>query len=287
MHDVNLSGIKANSNVTEKKNKSKINQKSETRPQIKEHCSSKAGQALKNVALGVMLAASVVAGAKAMAVPAKAAETQPVDNQTSVSQQAEVNTEKTDIEMAVEEAMQADSKTATIYANVGGKVNCDGEMTSGDRKYEAASISKDGILTFYDQEAHSKVVSTVVMNPNGGSSVIPRTETDYTYKEMNAFNLGTSPIDNAISLKTGEKFEEVSAKNGDYVELAEDGTTFNVYDEDGNQIGSCNYLTLEQHAEAAKAKKQADAILLAGVTLGVGAVVGGVKIADKLSDKIY
>lgn len=286
MHNVNLNGINSNMNLSETKNKKDVKAKEDTRPQVKEHCSSKAGMALKNVALGVMLAASVIAGAKATTVPVKAENTQPVDNSTSVSQQAEVSAEKTDIEMAVDEAMQTESRTSTIYANVGGKVDCEGEMTNGDRCYEKASISEDGVLTFYDQKVHNEIVSQVVVNPNGGTSIVPRTETKFTYDAKNAFNLGTSTSNNEISLKAGERFEEVSSKNGDYVELAEDGTTFNVYDEAGNQIGSCRYMTPEQHEQARKNENQAMGIVAGTVALGAAGVVGVVKVVDKISDKI-
>lgn len=286
MHNVNLNGVNSNTNLPEAKNVKKSKQKEEVRPQTKEHCSSKAGMALKNVALGVMLAASVIAGSKAATVPAKAENTQPIDNSTSVSQQAEVNTEKTDIEMAVDEAMQTESRTSTIYANVGGKVNCEGQMTGGDRHYEKASISEDGVLTFYSQEVHNEIVSQIVVNPNGGTSIVPRTQTKYVYDAKNAFNLGSSPSGNNISLKTGSKFEEVSAQNGDYVELAEDGTTFNVYDSDGNEIGSCSYMTPQQHEQDKKEKLEFAAITAGTMAVGTAAALGGIKIVRKISEKI-
>lgn len=286
MYNVNLNGVNSNMNLPETKKVKKSNPREDIRPQAKEHCSSKAGMALKNVALGVMLAASVIAGSKAVTVPAKAENMQPVDNSTSVSQQAEVNTEKTDIEMAVDEAMQTESRTSTIYANVGGKVDCEGEMTNGDRCYEKASISEDGVLTFYDQKVHNEIVSQVVVNPNGGTSIVPRTETKFTYDAKNAFNLGSSPSGNNISLKTGDKFEEVSAQNGDYVELAEDGTTFNVYDEAGNQIGSCRYMTPEQHEANKKEQLEFAAITVGTMAVGTAAALGGIKVVRKIAEKV-
>ena len=70
-----MNGVNLNTNVSNAKKAQESKPQEEAKPQLKEHCSSKAGLALKNVALGVMLAASVIAGAKAATVPARAAET--------------------------------------------------------------------------------------------------------------------------------------------------------------------------------------------------------------------
>ena len=120
----------------------------EAKPQLKEHCSSMAGQALKNAALGVMLAASVIAGAKAATVPVKAAEPQqPLDNSTSISQQAETDVApKTEIEAAVDEMIENKVGQPTEL-HVGGKLDCIGRMTDSfsfidERNYDSAEFTK-------------------------------------------------------------------------------------------------------------------------------------------------
>ncbi len=105
MNNIQMNSVNLNTNVSNSKQTQESKPQEEAKPQLKEHCSSKTGQALKNAALGVMLAASVIAGAKAVTVPAKAVEPEMVDNSTSVSEQAEETYTKSELEEAVQKAV--------------------------------------------------------------------------------------------------------------------------------------------------------------------------------------
>ena len=253
MNKINLSGINTQANLQETKAVKKNKPQVEEKPQMKEHCSSKAANALKGVALGVILAAGIATGAKA--APVKTSANNVVDNQTSVSQQAEVAVASTEIEAAVDEAMN--NKVSNLYmANI---VTCSGEMTEGDRNYKAAGISDDGVLTFYDVSREGKSNNLSKMNKYKN-----------VYEAVNSFDLETKAENNSAQVKIGQKFEETTAKNGDFVELADDGKTFNVYDESGNFIGSCTYKTEEERNEANDNFNKG----IAAVAVGTLAVMG-------------
>ena len=253
MNKINLSGINTQANLQETKAVKENKPQVEEKPQMKEHCSSKAANALKGVALGVILAAGIATGEKA--APVKTSANNVVDNQTSVSQQAEVAVASTEIEAAVDEAMN--NKVSNLYtANI---VTCSGEMTEGDRTYNAACISDDGVLTFYDVSRERKSNNLSKMNKYKN-----------VYEAVNSFDLETKTENNSAQVKIGQKFEETTAKNGDFVELAEDGKTFNVYDESGNFIGSCTYKTEEERNEANDNFNKG----IAAVAVGTLAVMG-------------
>ncbi len=266
MDKINLNGINSQPNLRETKAVKENKPQAEVKPQLKEHCSSKAANALKGVALGIILAAGIATGAKA--APVKANANNIPENQTSVSQQAEIAVASTEIEAAVDEAMN--NKVSDLYT--ANKVSCTGEMTEGDRNYKASDISDDGILTFYDvsQERASNNLSKANKYKN-------------VYEAVNSFDLETKSEHNSAQVKIGQKFEETTAKNGDYVELAEDGKTFNVYDESGNFIGSCTYKTEEERNEANDNFNKGIAATAVG-TLGVMGPAVGVLIHEENKD---
>lgn len=249
MKNIQMNGVNLNANLSGAKKTQDSKPKKEAKPQLKEHCSSKAGQALKNVALGVMLAASVVAGAKATTVTAKAVENQqPVDNSTSISQQAEINAApKTEIEAVVDD-MLASKDVQTTKLHVGDKNDCHGKMAGslsflGGKNYDCAEITKDGSLVFYNK------VLTV------GNAI--------KFEPVNSFDLQAQPDGNSIELKTGSRFEETTKTDGDYIELADDGRTFNVYNSDGENIG---------HVKADTPESNTAKFVVAG--LGMAAILG-------------
>ncbi len=249
MNNIKMNSVNVNTNVSNAKKTQESKQKEEAKPQLKEHCSSKAGQALKNAALGVMLAASVIAGAKAATVPAKAAENQqPIDNSTSISQQAETNAApKTEIEAAVDEMME-NKEVQTTKLHVGDRNNCHGKMTSplsflGGKNYECAEITEDGSLVFYN-----KVLTA--------GNVIK-------FEPVNSFDLKAQPDGKSIELQTGSRFEESTNVHGDYIELADDGRTFNVYNSDGENIG---------HVKADTPESNVAKFIIGG--LGTAAILG-------------
>ena len=249
MKNIQMNGVNLNANLSGAKKTQDSKPEKEAKPQLKEHCSSKAGQALKNVALGVMLAASVVAGAKAATVPAKAAENQqPVDNSTSISQQAEINAApKTEVEAVVDD-MLASKDVQTTKLHVGDKNDCHGKMAGslsflGGKNYDCAEITKDGSLVFYNK------VLTV------GNAI--------KFEPVNSFDLQAQPDGNSIELKTGSRFEETTKTDGDYIELADDGRTFNVYNSDGENIG---------HVKADTPESNTAKFVVAG--LGMAAILG-------------
>lgn len=193
----------------------------ETKPQSKEHCTSKASKALRGVALGLMMAAGVASMGKTAKVNAQAMPA--ATNQPTVTQEAETNAPKTDVEMAIDDLMENEGKTITF--KVGPKSICIGEMRGGEifengRNYDCAKISNGGALVFYE----TKTVTT----PSGSKST--------EYIPVNSFDLQATPDGKSIDLKSGSRFEESVKMNGDYVELAEDGT-FNVYNSEGEKIG--------------------------------------------------
>lgn len=257
MDKISLNGINSQVNLRETKSEKENKPQTEAKPQLKEHCSSKVANALKGVALGVILATGIATGAKA--APIKTNSNNMPDNQTSVSQQAEVAVASTEIEAAVDEAMN--KETSDLYT--GYRVSCEGEMTEGDRNYKASDISDDGILTFYD-----------VSRERASNNLSKANKYKNVYEAVNSFDLETKAENNSAQVKIGQKFEETTAKNGDYVELAEDGKTFNVYDENGNFIGSCTYKTEEERNNANDNFNKGIAGIAVG-TLGVmGSAVG-------------
>lgn len=193
----------------------------EAKPQAKEHCSSKASKALRGAALGLMMAAGIASMGKSVKVNAQ--EMPATANQPTVTQEAETNVAKTDVEMAVDELMENDGKTITF--KVGPKSICIGEMRGGEifengRNYDCAKITNGGVLMFYETKT--------VESPSGSKST--------EYIPVNSFDLQATPEGKSIDLKAGSRFEESVKMNGDYVELAEDGT-FNVYNSEGEKIG--------------------------------------------------
>ena len=201
------------------------------RPQAKEHCSSKAGKAVRGMMLGLALAAGVSIGAKAM--PVQAASSQPADNGINVMQEMEENVQKTDMEKAVDELM-AETESTTTTLHVGDKNTCHGQMSRselfGGRNYDKAAIEKDGTLVFYKEYTHYH-----------------DDYTSYSYSQKNSFNLNTETEGSKIQLQTGSRFEETNNVNGDYVVLADDGRTFCVYNKDGEEIGYVEADTPETH----------------------------------------
>ena len=266
MDKINLNGMNSQSNLRETKVVKENKPQTEAKPQLKEHCSSKAANALKGIALGVILAAGIATGAKA--APVKANENNIPENQTSVSQQAEVAVASTEIEAAVDEAMN--KETSDLYT--GYRVSCEGEMTEGERNYKASDISDDGILTFYD-----------VSRERASNNLSKANKYKNVYEAVNSFDLETKAENNSAQVKIGQKFEETTAKNGDYVELAEDGKTFNVYDENGNFIGSCTYKTEEERNNANDNFNKGIAGIAVG-TLGVMGSAVGVLIHEANKD---
>ena len=259
MNKIQMNGVNLNTNVSNAKKAQELKPQEEAKPQLKEHCSSKAGQALKNVALGVMLAASVIAGAKATTVPVKANETQqPLDNSTSISQQAETSAApQTEVEAAVDEMINNHAgKPSKLH--VGGKLSCSGSMRDSfsiidKRSYDAAEITKGGNLVFYNK----------ITSSDGDST---------HYLPVNSFDLKASTNGDSIVLQTGSRFEEATKLHGDYIELADDGVTFNVYNADGEKLGHVKAQTPETHDVT---------VIIEGVTV---ASVVGLAVAKKIKD---
>lgn len=243
-------------NVQSQKKAETAKQDKENKPQVKEHCSSKAGKALRGMALGLMMAAGVASVGKATTV--NAVENHSANNQTAVTQEAETNVSKTAVEMAVDELMESNGETVSL--RTGNKNDCHGAMSNSilfknGRNYDVAKISDDGKLKFYDE---------VTNRTDSG--------THKTYFLENSFDLGVESEGGSVNLQTGSRFEEVKSKNGDYVELAEDGT-FNVYNSDGEQIGHVKCDTKETY----------NAKLLAWA--GIGVVGAGVAAATELKKR--
>ncbi len=216
--NVNAAMMQESSKVKDEKQVQK-----EVKPQAKEHCSSKASKALRGMALGMMLVAGVASAGKVSTV--KAAENKSANNQTTVTQQAETNVPKTDVEMAVDELMENEGTQMTFM--VGSECDCYGSMCSSEifengRNYDFAKISNGGVLVFY-------ATDTI-------DSVSDDDDEDVTVTMVNAFDLQAKPNGSTIDLKSGSRFEEAVKMNGDYIELAEDGT-FNVYNSEGEKIG--------------------------------------------------
>lgn len=280
---VNQTGINSLNLNAEKKVDTAKQEKQETKQQIKEHCSSKAGKALRGMALGLMLATSVASAGKA--VPVNAAGVQSSNNETAVTQEAEANVAKTDVEMAVDKAMNTEAKSSVLRVDVNSKVPCEGEMTGEDRNYEKAQISEDGVLTFYDESSETGFHREMKYVGDGKYERVTRLKTEYSYDEMTSFNLGSSVENKGLELQVGQKYGETTEKNGDYVMLAEDGKTLNVYDNDGKCIGSCSYETVDEYNDRVDVSTKG---VVAGLGLA-GAVVGlsaaGITIADKVLSK--
>ena len=90
------------------------------------------------------------------------------------------------------------------------------------RDYDSAAITRGGCLVFYNE------IETTKSDGSKSTQYIP----------VNSFDLQMQPDGRTIELKTGTRFEESTKTNGDYVELAEDGRTFNVYNSEDVAIHS-------------------------------------------------
>lgn len=241
---------KNNNNDVSEKNANK-----EEKPQLKEHCSSKAAKALRGMALGLALAASVTTVTTGtISTTAQASENQPANNTTSVSEEQEANVQKTDVEMAVENLLE-ESEVQTSTLHVGDKNTCYGKMTMspflGGRDYDMAKISDAGNLDFY-------------------KSVQYRDSDDDVhtyYVKVNSFDLGTETNGSSIELQVGSRFDQSDKENGDYVELAEDGRTFIVYNGKGEEIGHVRADTPDSY------NAKVTALVATGAVLGAGYMV--------------
>lgn len=241
------------------------NQPKQENVQIKEHCSSKAGKALRGMALGLMLATSALAVGKPANV--QAAQNNSAQD-TAVTQEATQNVAKTDVEMAVDNAMAEKS----VIRVDSGKIDCEGEMTGEGRNYEVAQISEDGVLTFSDKSIDENVVLKRKFMSDGSYQLVPRVEIETNYEEKNSFNLGATVDNNEITLQVGQKYGEVAEKSGDYVMLAEDGKTINVYDSQDKCIGSCSFETADEYNTRKDGNYKA-----------LGAVAGAVGVASAIT----
>ena len=259
MKNVQINSANFNTNLptTQKAQKSKPQE--DAKPQLKEHCSSKAGQALKNVALGIMLAASVVAGAKAATIPAKAAETKEILPQTSYSQEVD----------AVSNSENAsNNKTVTIACH--GYFNkCERAMTSGFRNYEYVEINDDGTINFYTEERESASFFS-----DNEDKVYYTKETKNQFDLKGAIHKNNDYYETNMDIQAGTKFNEISNKYGDYVVMSEN-CVLNVYDKDDNKIGNVQFRDYKQIEDD---RKEGAPIVLGAL----GAlVVGGGAIAVK------
>lgn len=280
---INQSAINALNLQSQKKVESS-KQEQNCNTQIKEHCSSKAGKALRGMALGLIMAAGVASVGKA--VPVNASGVQSSNNETYVTQEAESNVAKTDVEMAVDKALNAESKSSVLRIIVDQKVPCEGEMTGGERNYEKAQISEDGVLTFYDESAETNFHREMKYVGDGKYERVTRLKTEYSYDEMNSFNLGSSVDENkGLELQVGQKYSETTEKNGDYVMLAEDGKTLNVYDNDGKCIGSCSYETVDEYNDRIDTTAMGAAVGLGIAGAAVGVPMAGISVAEKVLSK--
>ncbi len=250
INNSSVNALNTQQNKAEKPEKQQVEEK----PQLKEHCSSKAGTALRGVVLGLALAAGV-AGAKAM--PVKACErnnSEPI----SVTQEVEETAPQTEVEKIVDD-MMSEQESSTVTLHAGEQGHCSGKMKLGcilggenGRNYDTARITSDGQLVMLREDVYYI------------------DDTAYTtYTEMNRFNLNTNAESRKIDLQTGSRFEETKDKKSDYVELSKDGTQFIVYNENGEEIGTINTVTPDEH----------NAKLIIG-----GTVAGGLLIAGAINE---
>ncbi len=189
-------------------------------------------------------------------MPVHAAESNSANNTTSVTQETQTNVEKTDMEKTVDDLMSETEGTTTTL-HVGDKNTCFGKMATselfGGRYYDKAAIEEDGTLVFYRQiEEHN--YSTDM--------------TEYHYVKKNSFNLNTETQGKTIQLQTGSRFEETSNLHGEYVVLADDGRTFQVYNQEGEEIGHVEADTPESHKTEVIAEIGAAGVM-AGIYFGL------------------
>lgn len=232
MKNIQMNGVNLNTNVSNAKKTQKAKPQAEARPQLKEHCSSKAGQALRNAALGVMLAASVVAGTKAATISAKAVEQKEILPQTSYSQEVE----------AVSDTENLTNKKPVTIACTASRI-CEGDMTSGFRDYKYVEINDDGTINFYSKDRVYD--SKDILNLNDVLSF--NDEYHYTKEIKNQFDLKGNIFKNKddalktnMTILSGTKFNEISNKYGDYV-VMDENCVLSVYDKDDNKVGSVQF----------------------------------------------
>lgn len=249
MNNVNLQKADLNRNIHENTKQPIKQERPQEEAQLKEHCSSKAGKAIRGVALGLMLAASVAGGAAAMKpVRASAAELP----QTSITQEiSDVN--------AVSESETSNSKSVTIACH--GYLNkCEGQMKDGCRRYQYAQFNEDGTLEFYTESHHRGLG-----------------DRDYTTRDTrNIFDLQSSATgakndyyDTHMTLQTGTKFEETGNQFGDYV-MIDENCKITVYDKNDNVVGT---VQCKDYDQLVKDKEEAAPVVL---TLAGLLTVGGI-----------
>lgn len=273
-----------NSSINGLKNVKKEESRQE-RPQLKENCSSKASQALRGMVLGLALAAGVAAS-KGMVVHAANNNTPASDNNIAVTQEVEQNTQTSEVEKMADELLGKEQSCSTLY--IGGNPHyCKGEMIE-TRNYNNAQITDEGQLVFLDKETNYRYESGYQINDGTGYikdfshygkyEYCTTLNEKETYYVQNSFELGAEANGSIINLQPGTRFYESAEKNGDYVELAEDGTTFNVYDSAGNQIGSCQFSTADKVAEGLEKG-------LKGIGIATGAFIGAAGIGTVIATK--
>lgn len=276
----NISGIYNQINSLKNNKETEKQEPQKDIPQLKEHCSSKAAKALRGMALGLALAAGVAAaGSKGIVVQAANNNSLDTQNNTTITQEVENNAQTSEVEKMVDNALDEQSYS-TLY--VGGKTTCSGEMRE-TRNYESAEINSNGQLVFLDQSTEQKMVSGYQLNYNGKYEFCSRMQTDTVYSPQNSFELGAEVNNSNINLQPGARFNESVEKNGDYVELAEDGKTFIVYDSSGKEIGSCKFNTPEEFEEQLKTVGKIGGI----AALAVAGVTAGIVVPQAIHDKKY
>ena len=260
MNNIQMNSVNLNTNVSNAKKIQDAKPQEEAKPQLKEHCSSKAGQALKNVALGVMLAASVIAGAKAATVPAKAADNKEILPQTSYSQ--EVN--------AISDAENAKSDGTVTIACHGYLNKCEGSMTSGFRNYEYVEVNDDGTINFYTKDRQKDYLSS------------NEDRVYYTKETKNQFDLkgdihkSNDYYEMNMDVQAGTKFEEIGNKYGDYV-VMDGNCVLSVYDKNDNKVGSVQF---KDYGQIEEDRKEAGPVVMGA--LGTILVGGGAAVVKDI-----
>lgn len=249
MNNVNLQKAGLCSNIQDNKKQPIKEEKPQEKPQLKEHCSSKAGKALRGVALGLMLAASVAGGAAAMKPVKASAEELP---QTSITQEiSDVN--------AVSEAESSNSNKSVTIACHGYLNTCEGEMKDGCRRYQYAQFNDDGTLEFYNKSYYS-----------GFGDKEYETKDTRNIFDLQSSSTGskTDYYDTHMTLQTGTKFEEMGNQFGDYV-MIDENCLITVYDKNDKAIGT---VQCKDYDQIVKDREEGGPVVLAG--LGVLGVAG-------------
>ena len=258
INNSNINALNTQQNKAEKPEK----QQAEERPQLKEHCSSKAGNALRGMVLGLTLAAGI-AGAKAMPVQAAVRnENEPV----SVTQETETAAPQTELEAAVDDMMEQ-QQSVTVTFRTGKQGHCTNSLSLSNlvrSNIDSAKITSDGQLVLYDSD----------------DSVI------------NRFNLNTGADTlGKINLQTGSRFEESDSKifkKGDYVKLSEDATKFIVYNRFDEEIGTVNTKIAQDNSNHSGNQVDDKTFAKAMCIMGGAAVtlLGGGYVAENVIDKV-